>query len=52
LLDKYNIYKDYPTSITMKIACSTHAMRVCVCVKTLFPQGLIFTNMTRSNKIF
>jgi hypothetical protein len=30
LIDKYNIYKNYPANIIMKIACATHAMRVCV----------------------
>jgi hypothetical protein len=31
VIDKYNRNKGYPAKI-MKIACSTHAMRVCVCV--------------------
>jgi hypothetical protein len=30
MIDQYNRNKGYPTKI-MKITCSTHAMRVCVC---------------------
>jgi hypothetical protein len=30
MIDQYNRNKGYPAKI-MKITCSTHAMRVCVC---------------------
>lgn len=52
LIDKYNLYKNYPANIIMKIACSTHAMRVCVCVKILFPQGLVFNEYDKKQPDF
>jgi hypothetical protein len=47
-IDKYKIDKDFPANIIMKIACSTHAMRVCV---KAFSKGIDVCDMTKSNCI-
>jgi hypothetical protein len=48
-IDKYKIDKDFSANIIMKIACSTHAMRVCVW--RLSQKVLNFDDMTKSNWI-
>jgi hypothetical protein len=45
-IDKDNIYKDFPATTIITIACLAQVMHVCV--KTLFPQGLNFISMTKA----
>jgi hypothetical protein len=49
LIDKYNIYKDYPTTIIMEIACSTQEMRVC---EDSFPTRFEFYNHDKKQPDF